>query len=332
MSLPAAHPPRIPRRSLGGLAAALALPAVARAQGAYPNRPIRIITPYPAGGGSDIVARLLAEAMRDGLGQPIIVDNRPGAGGILGAEQVARAAPDGYTLLLTAGGLAIAPSVLRGLTFDPEKDLTGVALLAVVPLLIVVRPDSPLRSIADLLALARARGAAVNFASFGIATPPHLVGERIGQEAGARMTHVPYRGGSQAMPDILSGAIDVALMDAVSMSPHVVAGRLRALAITGPQRSPAFPDLPTLAEAGVPFEAVGWHAVFAPAATPAPIVNRLNAAFVAAMALPRLRDAIIAGGSIPIDPPLDAAQWTARFRHDVAVWGEVARAGRIQAE
>lgn len=332
-SPPRAAPPRLTRRSVLGSAAALAvLPPVARARPGFPDRPIRLVVPYPAGGGTDIVARLLADPVREGLGQPLIVDNRAGAGGNLGAEAVARSAPDGHTLLVTAGALAIAPAVQRNLSFDPVRDLTGVALLAVVPLLLVVRPESPLRSVGDLLALARRRGSDVSYATFGVATPPHLVGERVGQQAGTRMTHVPYRGGAQAMPDILSGAVDAAVMDAVSMSPHVVAGRLRALAITGPQRSPAFPDLPTLSEAGVPFEAVGWHAAFAPAATPAPVVARLNAAFAVALALPRVREAIVAGGSLPVDPPLDPAAWTARFRRDVAAWGEVARAARVELE
>lgn len=298
----------------------------------YPNRPVRLVTPYPAGGGTDIVARLLAEPMREELGQPLIVDNRVGAGGNLGAEQVARSAPDGHTLLITAGALAIAPSVQRNLSFNPKRDLTGVALLATVPLLLVVRPESPLRSVADLLDLIRRRGPDVSFASFGVATPPHLVGERIGAEAGQRMTHVPYRGGAQAMPDILSGQLDVAILDAVSMVPHVAAGRLRAIAITGPTRSPALPSLPTLAEAGVPFEAVGWHGAFAPAATPVPVVERLNAAFVRALALTRVREGIVAGGSLPIEPPLDARAWTARFNADVDAWGAVASAARIELE
>lgn len=314
------------------LAAGMAFSAAPAAAQRWPAQPIRIIVPYPAGGGSDIVARILAEPLREELGQPVLVDNRVGAGGLIGSEAVARATPDGHTLLLTAGALAIAPSVIRNLSFSPQRDLTGVALLAVVPLLIVVRPESPLRSIADLLALIRARGSDVSYASFGIATPPHLVGERIGQEAGRAMTHVPYRGGAQAMPDILSGAIDVALLDAVSMTPHVTAGRLRALAITGTQRAAALPGLPTLSEAGVPFEAVGWHGAFAPARTPPEVLTRLNAAFVKALALPRIRDAIIAGGSIPIEPPLDLAGWNARFNADVEAWGRVARAARIEVE
>ncbi|MFO1082009.1 MAG: tripartite tricarboxylate transporter substrate binding protein [Reyranellaceae bacterium] len=313
-------------------AAALALAAPAVAQDGFPRRPLRIVVPWPAGGGTDVVARLLADPLRDDLGQPVIVDNRVGAGGNLGSEAVARAAPDGYTLLLTAGALAIAPAVRKDLGWDPVRDLTGVALLAAVPLFVVVRPDSPLRSLGDLLAAGRARGAGVTYATSGIATPPHLIGERLGSEIGQRMTHVPYRGGAQAMPDILGGVVDFAIMDAVSMAPYVASGRLRALAINGPRRSPAFRDVPTLSESGVAFDAVGWHAVFAPAATPVAILNRLNAAFTAALALPNVRQAILAGGSIPIEPPLDAAAWTAQFRREVAAWGAVARAAHIEME
>ena len=320
------------RRSLllAGLAGALATPALA--QPAPTGRPLRLVVAASPGSGGDIVARLVAEPMQQTLGRTIVVENRPGASGNLGAEVVARASPDGETVLLTAGAIAIAPSVNKHLSYSPLDDLVGVALLALVPLIIVVRPESPLRSIGDLLAMVRAKGDGVSYGSFGIASPPHLVGARIGQEAGRQMTHVPYRVSSTALPDILSGALDIAILDAVAMSPQVREGRLRALAITGPQRSPAFPDLPTLSEGGVAFDTVGWHGAFAPASTPAPLLARWNDAFAQAVALPRVRDAIIAGGSVPVDPPLSAAQWQARFRADVAAWGTVARAAKIEVD
>jgi tripartite-type tricarboxylate transporter receptor subunit TctC len=318
------------RRSLTALGAALAAPALA--QPGFPTRPLRLLVAASAGSGGDIVARLVAEHMREDLGQLVVVDNRPGASGNTGAEAVFRAPADGYTVLLTAGAFAISPSVMRHLPFDAVRDFTGVALLATVPVIVVVRPESPLRSIADLLAAARARGSALSYGSFGIATPPHLIGERMGLEAGNRMTHVPYRISAQAFPDILSGALDVAILDAVAMTPHITAGRLRALALNGTQRSLALPDVPTLREAGLPFDAVGWHGTFALAATPPPIVERLNAAINAAVARPRVREAIISGSAIPVEPPLSAAEWTARFRREVAAWGEVARAARIEVE
>ena len=183
-----------------------------------------------------------------------------------------------------------------------------------------------------LLALVRQKGEGVSYGSFGIASPPHLVGARIAQDAGRPMTHVPYRLSSTALPDILSGALDLAILDAVAMSPQVREGRLRALAITGPKRSTAFSDLPTLSEAGVAFDTVGWHGAFAPARTPAELLARWNDAFVRAVAVPRVREAIIAGGSVPVDPALSATEWQARFRADVAAWGAVARAARIEVE
>ena len=210
--------------------------------------------------------------------------------------------------------------------YDKQRQVMGTRL-SLLPL----KPDAPLAA-APLLAAARARGTALSYGSFGIATPPHLIGERIGLEAGNRMTHVPYRVSAQAFPDILSGALDFAILDAVAMTPHITAGRLHALALNGTQRSLALPDVPTLREAGLPFDAVGWHGAFALAATPTLIVKRLNAAFNAATARPRVREAIIAGSSIPEEPPLSAAEWPARFRREVTAWGEVARAARIEVE
>jgi tripartite-type tricarboxylate transporter receptor subunit TctC len=318
--------------SRGFLALALSLGAFMASAQPFPARTVRLVVPYPPGGGTDVMARLLAQAMRDDLGQPVIVENRPGAGGALGAAEVARAAPDGYTLLLTAGGFVIAPSVLKSPGYDVTKDFVGVAQIATVPLLVLTRPESPLNSIDDLLALARKDGTKVNFASFGNATPSHLVGESIKQLGHVQMTHVPYKGGMQALPDILSGEITVALLDAVSMTPLVKQGRLKALAVTGPKRLPALPDEPTLAEAGIKFEGVGWHAVFAPAATPPEVVARLNAAFVKALAQPEIRERIVNGGSVPIEPALSAAQWTQQARHEVTLWAEVVRSAGVPKE
>lgn len=304
---------------------------VASAQ-TFPSRPVRLVVPYPPGGGTDVMARLLAQAMRDDLGQPIVVENRPGAGGALGAAEVARAASDGHTLLLTAGGFVIAPSLMKAPGYDVARDFVGVAQIAIVPLLVLTRPESPLNSVEDLLALARKDGSKVNFASFGNATPSHLVGESINQLGRIQMTHIPYKGSAQALPDILSGEVTVALLDAVSMVPLVKQGRLKALAVTGPKRLPALPDQPTLMEAGIKFDGVGWHAVFAPAATPPEVVTRLNAAFVKALARPEIRERIVSGGSVPIEPPLSAAQWTERSRREVTQWADVARKAGVPAE
>ena len=310
----------------------LCLAAVGAAAQSFPSKPIRLVVPYPPGGGTDIMARLLAEPLKEDLGQPVIVENRPGAGGALGAAEVARSAPDGHTLLLTAGAFVIAPSVFKNAGYDPVKDFAGVAQIAIVPLLVVTKPDSPLNSIADLLALARKDGDKVSFASFGNSTPAHLVGESINQLGRVQMTHVPYKGGMQALPDILSGQVAVGLLDAVSMTPLVKQGRVKALAVTGPRRLPALADKPTLAEAGIAFDGVGWHGAFAPLATPADIMTRLNAAFAKALARPDIRDRIVNGGSVPIEPALTSPQWTAQMRREVAQWAEVVRKAGIKPE
>ena len=310
----------------------LCVSAAAATAQSFPSKPIRLVVPYPPGGGTDIMARLLAEPLKEDLGQPVIVENRPGAGGALGAAEVARSAPDGHTLLLTAGAFVIAPSVFKNAGYDPVKDFAGVAQIAIVPLLVVTKPDSPLNSIADLLALARKEGDKVSFASFGNSTPAHLVGESINQLGKVQMTHVPYKGGMQALPDILSGQVAVGLLDAVSMTPLVKQGRVKALAVTGPRRLPALADKPTLVESGIAFDGVGWHGAFAPSATPADVLNRLNAAFAKALARPDLRDRIVNGGSVPIEPALTSAQWTAQMRREVTQWAEVVRKAGIKPE
>jgi tripartite-type tricarboxylate transporter receptor subunit TctC len=278
------------------------------------------------------MARLLAEPMREDLGQPVVVENKPGAGGALGTAEVGRGAADGYTVLVTAAGFVIGPSVLKEAGYDPVKDFVGVSQIAIVPLILVTRPESPLNSLADLLALARKEGGKVSFASFGNGTPPHLVGEAIKQLGGVQMTHIPYKGGMQAVPDILSGTVTVGLLDAVSMAPFVKQGRLKAIAVTGPKRLAALPDKPTLVEGGIRFDAVGWHGAFVAAATPPAIVARLNRAFVKALSRPDIRERIITGGSVPIEPAYSAEQWTEKYRKEVAEWAAIARTSGARAD
>ncbi|TMI41201.1 MAG: tripartite tricarboxylate transporter substrate binding protein [Betaproteobacteria bacterium] len=310
----------------------LLLASTLAAAQAFPTKPIHIVVPYPAGGGTDIVARMLAGPLREMLGKPVIVDNKPGAGGALGAAEVARATADGYTLLMTAGAFVIAPSVLANVGYDPARDFTGVSQVAIVPLIVLTRSEGPLNTFADLIALAKKDGEKVSFASFGNATPSHLVGTAIQLRGGIKMTHVPYKGGMQAMPDILSGVVTVGILDAVSMTPFVKQGRLKALAVTGPKRLPALADTPTLVESGISFDAVGWHGVFAPAAVPPVIVRRLNEAFNKAAARPEVRERIVNGGSTPIEPPYTAEQWTEQYRREIGQWAELVRAGGIKVE
>jgi tripartite-type tricarboxylate transporter receptor subunit TctC len=315
---------------LSGAAAAVLFGAGgAAAEDPYPNRTVTFLVASSAGSGTDIVARVLAEKMRDDLGKPVIVENRPGAAGNIGAAYVAHAAKDGYTILLTAGALAIAPSVYEKLSYDPMKDLAGVAWLATVPLIVVTKPNGGIGSMQELLAMAKREPDSLTFGSFGAATPSHLAGESINQMAGVKLRHVPYNRGGAPM-DTMSGIISVSILDAFSTVPLVQSGELKALAVTGPRRLQALPDVPTLSETGIPFETVGWHAAFVPAGTPAPIIERLNGAFVKALTSPGMAERIIAGGSVPIDPPVTAAQWDAQFQRDVASWATVARAANIR--
>lgn len=319
-------------RWIACLALALGLVAQQASAQPFPSKSVRIVVPYPPGGGTDIMARLLAELLRQDLGQQFLVENKPGAGGAIGAAEVARSPADGYTILLTAGGFVIAPSVLEHPGYDPVKDFVGLSQIAIVPLIVVTRPGSPLKTLGDLVALAKREGDKVTFGSFGNATPSHLIGESINLLAGVKMTHVPYKGGSAALPDLLSGTLDVAILDAVSMTPWVKDGRLRALAVNGTKRAPALPDVPTLVESGIKFDAVGWHGAFLPAGTPPAIVKRLNAAFTKAVSRPEIRARIVDGGSIPIEPALDAEQWTRQYQHEVQQWADVVRAAGVRAQ
>ena len=235
-------------------------------------------------------------------------------------------------MLLTAAPFAIAPAMFKTLPFDPVKDFTPIAQLATVPLLVVTRAESPLGSVADIVAAARKAPDSLSYATFGNGSPPHLVGESMKLLTGTRFVHVPYKGGQAALPDILSGQISFAIMDVVSMTPLVKSGRLKALAITGPQRAPSLPDVPTLAQAGVAFDTVGWHALFGPAGMPAPVTERLNAAVAKAMATADMRALIVNGGSIPVEPAMSATQWSQQFRGDVETWGRVARESGAKIE
>jgi len=230
---------------------------------------------------------------------------------------------------VTAAGFVIGPSVLKTPGYDPAKDFVGVAQIAIVPLLVLVPPNSRFKRFQDVVEAAR-RGDKMSFASFGNATPSHLIGEAINHHAKINVLHVPYRGGMQAFPDVVAGRVDFAILDAVSMTPFVHDGRLRALAVTGPRRLPALPELPTLVDLGIPFDAVGWHGAFAPAATPPDVVARLNAAFVKAVALPAIRDRIVNGGSVPIEPALTAEQWTAQARREVGQWAEAVKLAGVE--
>ena len=300
-------------------------PFSAQAQTDFPNKSVKIVVPFPPGGGADIIARMIGAKLSEKWKQPVIVDNRAGASGNIGAEFVSKQPPDGYTWLLTSAPFAIAPAVFNQLNFDPIKNFTPITQIATVPLIVVTRADSPLKNMEDLIALARKDGEKVTFGSFGNGSPAHLVGESMNQIAKLKMTHVPYKGTSAALPDVVSGQLTFAILDAISITPMIKSGQLRAIAIMGRQRSPALPDVPTLAQAGIPFETVGWHAVFAPAGMPKELAARLNQEINTVIALPEIREKIITGGSIPASPPWTVDGWSKQFSQDVKTWGDIAR-------
>ena len=308
------------RRALGcsaGAIGAIGLPALA--QGAWPQRPIHVTSPWAPGTGTDIVARLVAERMSVELGVPVIVDAKPGAAGNIGSAYVAHQPADGLNLMVTSASFAISPSLYPNLGFDPVKDFVPVTKIATAPLLVLVRADSPLRSMADLIALTKKEPKAVSYGSFGNGSPSHLIGESINSLAGISMTHVPYSGGT-AVNDLLGGRLTLAILDAMSQTPKVKAGQLRALALNGSLRLPALPDVPTLIESGIAFDTVGWHAMFAPAGVAPEIIEKLNRTVNRIISAPDVQKRIFEVGSFPVQPPTTAQQWNEMFRKDVQVW------------
>ncbi len=286
------------------LAVAIGLCAVAplSAQEAWPTRPIKIVVPYPAGGPTDVLARLVADRLSPPLGQPIIVENRPGgAGGTVGAKVVSGAEPDGYTLLISqVGALTISPSIYQGADADIAKSFAPVALVAVSPQILAVTPSLPATSLAELIAYAKQHPGKVNFGSAGVGSQPHVLGELLKLVAGIKLTHIPYRGSAPAITDLLGGQIQMMFDTPVVLLSHIQAGRLRALAITSSARSAQLPDVPTMIESGLPrLQASLWSGMLAPAGTPAAVVARLNAAFNAAMGTPETRASLQKLGAEP---------------------------------
>lgn len=268
--------PGVLKRLASVLFGVIALAAAAQAQ-SYPTRPIHIVVPFPAGGSNDIIARIIAQRLSENLGQQVIVENRGGAGGNVGAEAVAAAAPDGATLLLTAPGPITANAALyRNLRFDPAKDFAPGALIATVPIVLIVHPSLSVKSVADLIALALAKPGTINFASSGSGSTNHLAGELLKHMAGINIVHVPYRGAAPAMNDLVAGHVPMMFDNMPAVLPQVQAGRVHAIAVAGATRASALPDVATVAESGVPgFDASAWFGLVAPAATPQPIVDRL---------------------------------------------------------
>jgi tripartite-type tricarboxylate transporter receptor subunit TctC len=321
------------RRAL--LAASLATPLL-RPSGvaaqAFPDRPIRLIVPFPPGGPVDLSARIVAQALSEELKSSVVVENRSGAGGVVGTDAVAKAAPDGYTLgFSSTGAVAVNVTLLPNNPYDSRKDFSPISIVAGVPTLLCVNPDVPARNVAELIALAKSRPGQLNFGSSGPGGTPHLSGERFKLRTGTNITHVPYRGAAPAITALLANEVEVAFLDLPILLPHVQEGRLRALAVTSAQRSPALPDVPTFAEAGVDgMEIENWYAILAPAGTPPDRVARLHAATAAAMARPATANQFTSQGArIIVNKPEEALAF---IRAEVDRWAEVVRASGVKVD
>jgi tripartite-type tricarboxylate transporter receptor subunit TctC len=295
----------------------------APAQSTYPTRAVRLIVPYSAGGTTDVIARLFMDRVAAELGQPVVVDNRGGAGGTIGMAAVARALPDGYTIGFgNSGPNAIAASFQKDLTYDPIRDFQAVALVAEMPLLLIVNAASPLQSLADFVKSAHGRPEAVSFATTGVGSFSHVTGELFARAAGIKLLHVPYKSGAESMQDLLAGRVDSTFSTYLDAAPHLKAGKVRAIAITSASRLPLLPDVPAVGEKMIPgFEAVGWFGVLAPAGTPRPIIDRLSRDLDEASKNESVRSRLASLGFVPaVSTP---EQFAARIKADVAKWASL---------
>jgi tripartite-type tricarboxylate transporter receptor subunit TctC len=303
----------------------------AYAQEAWPSRPIRFILPFPPGGGTDILGRLIAERLSASLGQPVVTENRGGAGGNVGAEAAAKSAPDGYTLVLVAPSLAISPTLYSKINYDPVKDFAPVSLVATVPNVMITQASLPVQTLQDFIAYAKSKPGGLNFGSGGAGTSNHLAGELFNIVTGAKLVHVPYKGVNLAMQDVLAGNVHLVFIGIPAAAPHIKAGKLRALAIVAPQRSAALPEVPTVAEAGLrDFEVTTWYGVLAPAGTPKAVVNRLNAELVKIMHSPELKERLAATGTEPLTSTPE--EFAGYIKREIAKWGEVIRKSGAKAD
>lgn len=298
----------------------------------YPARPIRFIVPFPPGGSTDIYARILGPRLADAVKQQVVIDNRPGAGGALGADLAAKAPPDGYTIWLgQTNNLAIGPAMRTKNSYDPVRDFSPIALLMQAPQVLVVNAGSPITSIKELIAAAKAKPGTLTFASAGIGSSGHITGELFNQVAGVQMTHVPYKGASPAMVDLRGGRVTYLATSLASAAQFVKNGTIKAIATTGTKRARLMPDVPTVIEAGVPgFEVSSWHGMLAPAKVPRDIILRLNREFVALLDKPEVREALLSeGGDITPSTP---EQFAAFLKGEVVKWAKVVKAAGITAE
>ncbi len=316
---------------LYAMVAAFATP-MAMAQPVYPNKPIRMIVPFPPGGPNDILGRVVAAKLTEQLGQQVVVDNRGGAGGIIGAEIAARSAADGHTLLLSGtASMAINPGLHKKLPYDPLKDFAPISMLATAPSLLTVHPSLAVRSVKDLITLAQAKPGKLNFVSAGHGTPPHLAGELFKSMTGVDMVHVPYKGGGPALADLLAGQVELYFSGISSVLPFVKENRLRGVAVTSAKRTAVLPDTPTVSESGLPgFEVSNWYAVAAPAATPPAIIKRLNAEILTVLTVPELKKRFFELAADPFGSTPE--QLAAYNRTELVKWARAIKAAGITPE
>lgn len=311
------------------VAIALTLPVTAAAQ-TYPAKTVRMIVGFPPGGPTDVLARIVAQKLGEAWGQQVVVDNRAGASGMIGAELTARAAPDGYTLLMVPVTYAVAPSLFSKMAYDTERDLATVAQVAASPFILVVHPTLPVKTVKDLAALGRSRPGQLNYASASTGGMPHLAGELFNTMTGAKLVHIPYKGAAPATTDLLAGQVQLMFNNMLSAMPQVKAGRLRAVAVTSSKRSSAAPELPTIAETVPGYEASGWYGVLAPAAMPRELINRVNGEVNRIMKLPDVTQRLAGDGveAVGITPE----QFGAYLRAEVTKWNKVVKAAGIKAD
>ncbi|WER47926.1 tripartite tricarboxylate transporter substrate binding protein [Cupriavidus sp. WKF15] len=323
---------RVSSLAAAALAAAVVFSAPAAQAQAYPSKPIRMVVGFPSGGAPDTLARIVSEKISPAWGQPVVVDNKPGAGGNIGAEAVAHAPADGYTLAMgTVGTHSINGALYSKMPYDMVKDFTPVVLVATTPNVLVVHPDVPAKNIAELIALAKAKPGGLTFGTPGVGTSLHVAGELFNSMAGVKIVHVPYKGRAMAIPDLLGGHITMMFDNLPSALPVVKEGKLRALGVTSAKRSPSAPDIPTLAEQGLPgFEADSWFAIFAPANTPKDVVARLNAEFNRIYSLPDVQAKL---RTLGLEPVLGTPEKLASYqRAEIAKWAKVVKESGAKAE
>ena len=313
------------------LAVACLAPLGAAAQANYPDKPVKFVVPYPPGGGTDVIARIVQERFQNTLGQPIIIENRGGAAGSLGTDIVAKSAPDGYTVLFTLSSHTINPSFYPKLPFDTARDFEPVGTVASLPQILVANLQFPPNTIAELVALAKAKPNTLAFASVGNGSPGHLAGELLKLRTGTQMTHIPYRGGGPAMTDLIGGQVPLLWVSIPAAAQFVKQGKVKALAVSTVKRSAAFPDVPTMQEAGVPdFEVDSWYAMFVPARTPKAIVDKLNRALNAVVADPGIREKLLAQGSEGVG---GAPETLGKIVNaELVKWGRLAKEANLKAE